>query len=179
MKLPFPIVAVGDAMFGVEIKRNPTIQLHRFTDYFVGFDKVEAVREIFGENTGKVLNNLKVEFYSSHWGYMAVTDEDGHLMVSAHYLKTGDERDLYLDVIHELVHVRQFMEGQELFDDRFEYVNRPTEVEAYKHAVKEAKRIGLTEEEILDYLRTSWIEDEQLAALAEAVGVKASPTKKG
>ncbi len=166
-------------MFGVEIKRNPTIQLHQFTDYFVGFDKVDAVREIFGENTGKVLNDLKVEFYSSRWGYMGVSDHDGHLLVSAHYLKTGEERSLYLDVIHELVHIRQFMEGQELFDDRFEYVNRPTEVEAYKHAVKEARRIGLTEDEILDYLRTNWIEDEQLAALAEAVGVKASPTKKG
>ncbi|HLN45689.1 MAG TPA: hypothetical protein VK209_08285, partial [Candidatus Sulfotelmatobacter sp.] len=35
---------------------------HNFTDYFKGFDRVEAVREYFGENTEEVLRNLKVEF---------------------------------------------------------------------------------------------------------------------
>ena len=52
-------------MFSVEINRDVKITLHRFVDYFKGFEKISAVREIFGDETEKVLNNLKIEFYSS------------------------------------------------------------------------------------------------------------------
>jgi len=162
-------------MFGIEINRDVKITLHRFTDCFKGFGKVEAVREIFGEETEKVLDNLKVEFFSSRRGYMGVNDQDGHIMISLHYLKNGDERDLYLDIIHELVHVKQFLEGKELFENRWEYVDRPTEIEAYRHAVKEARRLGMTDEEIYEYLKTEWMSEEELNRLANAVGVKAPP----
>src|SRR5207302_7699135 len=50
-----------------------------------------------------------------------VSDEDGHLVVSTHYLRTGNRRDIYLDVVHELVHVRQFREGKQLFPEGFNY----------------------------------------------------------
>jgi len=162
-------------MFGVEMNRDVKVTLHRFTDYFKGFEKIGAVREIFGEETEKVLNNLKVEFYSSRRGYMGVSDQDGHILISAHYLKNGDERDLYLDIIHELVHVKQFLEGKELFENRWEYVDRPTEVEAYRHAVKEARRLGMTDKEIHRYLKTEWMSEDDLKRLAEAVGVKIQP----
>ncbi len=155
---------------GVTITTDVDIQLRHFTDYFRGFEKVACVRETFGERTGEILQNLKVEFIS-RWGYMGVNDEDGHLIVSARYLKEGDETEIYLDVVHELVHVRQHMEGKPLFDDDFEYVNRPTELEAYKHAVKEARRIGLTEERIFQYLKTEWMSDEDVRRLAKAIGV--------
>jgi len=159
-------------MFGVRINRDVKITLHSFTDYFIGFDKVEAVREIFGDQTEKVLKNLKVEFHSRR-GYMGVSDEDGHMLVSAPYLHKGNERDLYLDIVHELVHVKQFFEGRELFENRWEYVDRPTEIEAYSHAVKEARRLGMTDKEIYEYLKTEWISEEDLHKLAEVVGVKA------
>ncbi|MCS4539406.1 MAG: hypothetical protein HYU03_01775, partial [Thaumarchaeota archaeon] len=71
------------------------------------------------------------------------------------------EKHLYLDLIHELVHVRQHMEGRELFDKRYSYVDRPTEIEAYSAAVKEAKRIGMSYEEIEDYLKVEWVTDEE------------------
>lgn len=159
----------------MKIRRDTKIMLYKFTDYFKGFEKVEAVRELFGEQTEKVLGNLKVEFFSRR-GYMGVNEQTGHLLISAHYLKNADERDLYLDIIHELVHVKQFMEGQELFDTTFEYVDRPTEVEAYRHAVKEARRIGMTEKEIYEYLRTEWFSEDDLAKLAKAMGVRYDPS---
>ncbi len=155
---------------GVTIARDVGIQLHQFTDYFQGFEKLHCIREIFGEKTEEVLGNLKVEFIS-RWGYMGVNDEDGHLIVSARYLKEGDETGIYLDVVHELVHVRQHMEGKELFDEGFEYVDRPTELEAYLHAVKEARRLGLSDARIFEYLKTEWISEEDQRRLAKAVGV--------
>jgi len=158
-------------LFNVKIRRDVTITLYKFIDYFQGFEKVDAVREIFGDQTDKILNDLKVEF-ASRRGYMGVDEQDGHLIISAYYLKSGSERDIYLDIIHELTHVKQYMQGQKLFDQRYDYVERPTEIEAYQHAVKEARRLGMTEKEIYTYLRTEWMNDKDLARLAKAVGVQ-------
>ena len=163
--------AAIDLRLKVEIVRNVPVITHPFTDYFKGFEKVEAVRKIFDEKTEEVLRNLRVEF-GGRRGYMGVSDVDGHLLISAHYIKEGDIIDIYLDIIHELVHVRQFMEGKKLFDDNFSYVRRPTEVEAYRLAVEEAKRLGLSDERICEYLKTEWMSNRDLERLAEAVNVK-------
>ena len=111
-------------------------------------------------------------------GYLRVDDETGNIVVSSEYLRTGDERYLYLDVIHELVHIRQFMEGKELFDRRYSYVDRPTEIEAYSASVREARRIGMRKEEILDYLKVEWVTEEEFQRLLLAVGfVKGTPER--
>ncbi len=161
------------AELGVKIRRDAKISLRRFTDYFKGFEKVEAVKWLFDSKTEKVLDDLKVEFFSRR-GYMGVSDEDGHIGISAKYLSTADERWIYLDIIHELVHVKQFMDGKELFDHNYSYVDRPTEIEAYTIAVNEARRIGLSDKEIMDYLRIEWMEEEDLLKLARATGVTPS-----
>lgn len=156
----------------VVIPQTAEVSLRRFTDYFKGFEKLEVVRRIFGEKAEEVLRNLKVEFFSSKWGYMGVSDDDGHLMVSTYYLRHGKAEEIYLDLIHELIHVKQFMDGEELFDDSFEYVERPTEVEAYKLTIREARRIGMSDMEIYDYLKVYWMSDVEVAKLAERLGVK-------
>jgi len=142
-----------------------------FTDYFRGFEKVETVRRIFGERTEEVLRNLRVEFT---WirGYMWINDVNGHLTVSSDYLNNGNRVDIYLDVIHELTHVKQFMDGKELFDDHYDYVERPTEIEAYRNAVEEARRLGLSEERICEYLKTEWMTDEDLKQLAKTLKIR-------
>jgi hypothetical protein len=141
-----------------------------FLEYFKDFDKVKAVQGIFGEKTTEVLSHLKVEF---SWlsGYMYVDGGDGHLVISKNYLKNGNKTEIYLDLIHELCHVKQFMEGRELFDPRYEYVDRPTEVEAYRYAVQEARRIGMPEDRICYYLKTEWMSNEDYKRLAKSVNV--------
>jgi len=161
---------VTEAQLKVKIQREAKVTMHPFTDFFKGFEKVEAVRRVFGDKTEEVLNNLKVEI-AGFRAYMGVSDRDGHLLVSAYYLEHGDVVDIYLDVIHELVHVKQWMDGRELFDSDFAYIERPTEVEAYKIAVEEARRIGLSEERICEYLKTEWMSDEDFERLAWAMDV--------
>lgn len=156
---------------GVTIRRNVHVTLRKFTDYFQGFEKLGAVRALFGDDTDRVISALKIEFHTRQ-GYMGVNNEDGHIIVSAPYMRTGDERDLYLDVIHELTHVRQHFEGKELFDHRFEYVERPTEVEAFANAVAEGRRIGMIDKELVEYLRTEWMSEDDLRKLATELGVK-------
>jgi hypothetical protein len=154
----------------VKITREVPVTTYPFTDYFKGFDEVEAVRKIFGDKTESVLRKLRVEFAGMR-SYMGVSNVDGHILMSARYLKDGDIIDIYLDIIHELVHVRQFIEGKELFDDNFSYAERPTEIEAYRIAVEEARNLGLGEERICEYLRTEWMTDDEFKQLAKVVNV--------
>jgi hypothetical protein len=86
-------------------------------------------------------------------------------------MNNGDRIDIYLDLIHELVHVKQFMEGKELFDSRYDYIDRPTEIEAYQHAVEEAKNLGLSDEKICKYLKTEWMSNEDLKRLAKTLNI--------
>jgi len=161
----------------VQIQRNVNSTTHQFTDYFKGFEKVEAVQKIFKEKTEEVLRNLKVEF-SGMRGYMGVSDLDGHIIMSAHYLQEGDLTDIYLDIIHELAHVKQFMEGKKLFDSNYDYVERPTEIEAYCIAVEEARRLGFNDERICEYLKTEWMNEEDLKKLTSLVHVNYSMPSK-
>jgi hypothetical protein len=148
-----------------------SVSTRPFTDCFKNFDKVDAVRGIFGKKTAEVLQNLKVDFA---WfsGYMYVDSSTGHLVISARYLNSGDKVDVYLDLIHELCHVRQFMEGKELFDPRYSYVERPTEIEAYRYTVQEARRLGISDKRICEYLKTEWMSNKDLKFLAKAMNVK-------
>jgi hypothetical protein len=162
----------------VRIPRRIPLKFEPFSKRFKGFERVPAVRAIFGPQTTRVLRGLRVEYFSSKWGYMGVSDEDGHLLISTHYLKTGKARDIYLDVVHELVHVRQFREGKPLFPDGFEYSDTPTEIEAYRHCIAEGRRLGMTDPELLDYLKVEWMNPKELRRLARNVGVSV-PSKRG
>jgi len=141
-----------------------------FLECFSGFEKSEAVRGIFGDKTDDVLKNLKVEF--TWFGYMGVSDDDGHLMINKRYLTNGDKTDIYLDVVHELCHVKQHLNGRRLFDQDYDYVDRPTEVEAYRYTVQEAKRLGLSDEQILCYLQTEWMSNKDLNRLVQNIGIE-------
>jgi hypothetical protein len=169
-------LAAIESKLKVTIVRDAKVRTEAFLDYFKGFEELEAVRRIFGQRTDEVLANLRVEF-AGRRGYMGVSETDGHLIISADYLSKGDIVDIYLDIIHELVHIRQFMEGKELFDHNYEYIERPTEIEAYRCAVEEAKRLGLSDKRICEYLKTEWMSDDDLRRLAKAVYIKCGNTK--
>lgn len=130
------------------------------------------MKAIFRDSTEKVLAELTVELAEGK-GYMHINARKGSIVVNSNYLKEARETHLYLDVIHELVHIKQYREGKELWDERFSYVNRPTEIEAYETAVAEARRIGLTEEELVDYLKVEWISGDDFRRFLAALGVKA------
>jgi hypothetical protein len=156
---------------GVVITRNvPTGRLP-FKEVFEGFEKVPAVRSIFGRSTNRVLTELEVEIEEGR-GYMRINDERGSIIVNAKYLREGEEVYLYLDVVHELVHIKQHMQGQELWDKRYAYVDRPTELEAYRAALGEARKLGLKEEKIIDYLKVDWVTAEDFARFLKTLGLK-------
>ena len=156
---------------GVKIVRNLKLGTYGFTEVFQGFDRVRAVKAIFGKRTASILSETKVVL-AARRGYMHIDGKSGELHVSIQYLETADERYLYLDVIHELVHIRQFREGKELFDEKYDYVDRPTEIEAYTTALKEARRIGYHGKELVEYLRVDWVSEADFGRFLDLLGVE-------
>ncbi len=155
-----------------EINRGESHGEFPLSHIFIGLEEVEAVQSLFGgkPQAAEILRNLHVRLDDSA-EYMYVSDADGTIVVRGEYLRTASEKLLYLDIIHELVHVRQYREGQNLFDPKFTYVERPTELEAYKVTLDEARKIGMTEEEIEDYLYVEWISKKEHKQLAKTLGV--------
>ncbi len=148
------------------------VKLHRrvlrcertFLDIFEGFDRIPAVRAIFGDKTRNTLSKLLVAPVKGA-GYMWVDQYNIRIMLSVEYLEDAPKLDLYLDAIHELVHIQQRLDGKNLFDTKYKYVDRPTEIEAYRAAAQEAHRLGMGREEIKEYLRVFWMTDGDLNRL--------------
>jgi hypothetical protein len=142
-------------------RKVPPSYLVPFSDCFLGFEKVEAVRRVFGNKTESVLSKLKLAFLSYKQMYMGIRDNDGNIAVGTYHLKHGDITTVYLDVVHELFHVGQFMKDRKYFRnehmkfmrDRALYYASPIEVPAYFHTVREAERLGLSRKQIVEYLK--------------------------
>ncbi|HTW40182.1 MAG TPA: hypothetical protein VMF04_04925 [Thermoplasmata archaeon] len=161
----------------VRIQRNAPIQLLPFRRFFRGFEKVPAVRELFGARTEQVLRDLRVEFFSSRFGYMGTSDVDGHILISTPHLRSAEFEVVYLDVVHELCHVRQFRQKRPLFYPKLPYVDAPSEIEAYTFTVREGRRIGMTDRQLFDYLNTQWISPAEHRRLARHTGVAVPRSK--
>jgi len=160
-----------ESKLGVRIERKGPTRLLPFERYFQGFDRVPAVAELFGPRTKQVLAGLKVEFFSARFGYMGTSDVDGHLLVSTHHLSDSDFRTVYLDVVHELCHVNQFRHHRPLFYPKLSYVDAPSEIEAYAFTVKEGRRLGMTNRQLIDYLKVEWITPQEHRRLARRMGL--------
>ncbi len=153
------------------VNRKVKVGKHPLLDVFPGLNRSEAFRSIFHDGLREeVLQDCRVDVVPEDM-YMYIDDEAGNIVAGLEYLKQGEERILYLDVLHELTHVRQWHEGKELWDRRYSYVDRPTEVEAYEVAVREARRLRMSDREIADYLRVEWTSRTEHERLCRRLGV--------
>ncbi len=157
-----------------EIRVNRKVKAGKYPllEVFPDLDRSEAFRAIFHDGLrAEVLRDCKVDVVPEDT-YMYIDDAAGNVCAGLTYLRTGDARILYLDILHELTHIRQWHEEQELWDRRFSYVDRPTEVEAYEVAVREARRLKMSDGEIADYLRVEWTSREDHERLCQRLGVR-------
>ena len=155
------------------VRRRTGIGEYKLTDAFTGLETSSSLLKVFGTKTQmtKIMRHLKLRVEASDSGLWLDRDT-GTICIGSKHLTSAKNDFLYLDVIHVLVHVRQFLEGRELYDQAFEYVDRPTELEAYRTTVAEARRVGMNEDEILRYLRLDAADDSELGKLMERIGVR-------
>ena len=157
----------------IKINRDVKLGTYCLDDIFDGLKHSPILMEVF-----KTKNELDDVFSKTSViveekdHYMFVKNEDATIVIGHDHLKKADSKILYLDIIHELVHVKQQRAGLDLYDKSYSYVDRPTEIEAYEIAVKEARRLGMNDKEILDYLQVEWITPKEHERLATHVGVR-------
>ncbi|MGI0132324.1 MAG: ImmA/IrrE family metallo-endopeptidase [Thermoplasmata archaeon] len=158
---------------------------------FRGLDRVPAFRKYpcGAAARQKLARETRVELLRrpGEWMYVAprevppdapkewrpVTSQDECVVIGHAHLTKSPSMVLYLDILHELYHVLQRQDGRELWDDRFEYVDRPTEVEAYAFAVEEARRLGASDAFLREYLKVEWVNSTDHLRLLKRLGVTA------
>ena len=161
----------------VRVNRKVKAGKHAILDVFPGLDRSAAFRGIFPDGLREqVLHDCQIDVMPEDM-YMYIDDEAGNVVAGLGYLKEGDEKILYLDVLHELTHIRQWHAGKELWDRRYNYVDRATEIEAYRVAVGEARSLGMTDREIADYLRVEWTSREEHERLCKHLGVRSPESR--
>jgi hypothetical protein len=64
------------------------------------------------------------------------------------------------------------MDGKQLHGTRFDYIDNPTKIEAYRNTVKEAKRIDMANKEIYEYLKVDWITENDAEQLAKILSIE-------
>jgi hypothetical protein len=143
--------------------------LHPYRRLLPVFEKSPAVRRIATAALpiGPLLDAAVVEIAKGE-GFCFVNVENPEnpvIMLFESYYFQGNPLDLYLDLAHELTHLRQHAEGKELWDHELHYVDRPTEIEGYAVAVEEGIRLGMTEELVIRHLSNPWLSPAETARL--------------
>lgn len=149
---------------------NHTLELgtYQLTDVVQGLENSEALNRIFGRKLKTILTTTIVNVASKPW-QIWVDRETKTITINKDYLFHTDSSTLYLDFIHEMVHIWQIANGKNVFDRSVSYVDAPTEIEAYRYTVEDAKRIGFSKIDIIDYLKVRWISDQEHLRLVRAV----------
>ena len=107
-------------------------------------------------------------------GFRMVESQEDEIVVARAHLANSSSMDLYLDVIHEFFHILQRRQGRELWaGPKVAYVDRPTEVEAYAFSVAEARRLGVPDTYLREYLSVSWVGKADSLRLLRHLGVTA------
>jgi hypothetical protein len=104
-------------------------------------------------------------------GFRMVETPDDAIVVARGHLQNSPGMYVYLDLLHEFLHILQRHQGRELWPSRLPYPDRPTEVEAYSFSVVEARRLGVPDSYLRRYLEVPWIGKREFQHLLSNVGL--------
>ena len=147
---------------------------YRLAEVFPDIGACGILRTVFAdvEEIDRVIAYTRV-FVVDRPREMFVDNDDGSVTIGLAHLRSASDEFLYLDIIHELCHVKQHLQGRNLYDRSKAYVDRETEIEAYQVTVQEARSIGLDDETISNYLCVAWITPEEHKRLVHRLDVTA------
>jgi hypothetical protein len=148
------------------VVRNLGRGLHPYRSLLPRIEESPAALRIESPATplGPLLDSARVRIKTGE-GYCFVDVKTPAIVLFDEYYRQANPLDLYLDLAHELTHLRQLAEGMDLWDHSIHYVDRPTEIEAYAVAVEEGLRLGMTEAEIIRHLSNPWLSESDVARL--------------
>ena len=183
--------ANGAVPTGFSVRRDLPVGRHALLEAFPGLDRLKTAErhEPDAQQREHLHHETFVEIVSDDvWMYVAPHEIPADaraqwkpvlgrgqdcIVVGEGHLRESPDLILFLDIFHELCHIRQRHAGLELWDRRYSYVTRPTEVEAYKFVVDEARLLGVKDAVLRDYLKVEWIDEKEFRQLLDTMGVSA------
>ena len=147
---------------------NLGLGTYKITKVVDGLENSVALNKIYRSKLEEIINTTLVDVVNKPW-QIWVDRRSKRIKVNKDYLSETDSGTLYLDFVHEMVHIWQIDEGKNVFDQSVSYADKPTEIEAYRHTIEDAKQIGFNTREIIDYLNVRWIDNEEHQRLVKAV----------
>jgi hypothetical protein len=140
--------------------------LHPYRSLLPRIEESPAARRVESPTTpiGLLVDSARVQIRRRE-GFCYVDVKIPAIVLSEDYYFKANPLDLYLDLVHELTHLRQLAEGENIWDHSLDYVDRPTEIEGYAVAVEEGIRLGLDEDDVLRHLSNPWMSNEEVARL--------------
>ena len=156
---------------------------------FPGLDEIDLARRLEPDQArrSRLLKETQVELVPDDlWMYVApherpkllrrrwtpiITPGADCIVIGREHFTESPPIIVFLDIFHELNHIRQRRDGAELFDRSVSYVRRWTEVEAYRFVIDAARAAGVPDALLRDYLKVEWISEGEYRELLETLGV--------
>jgi hypothetical protein len=153
-----------------QVVRTLSCGIHPYRSLLMQLEESPAARRIgtAALSIETLINDARVRIKTGD-GYLWVDIKIPAIVLIEGYYRVANPIDLYLDLAHELTHLRQFAEGKDIWDHSLDYVDRPTEIEGYAVAVEEGLRLGMTETEIMRHLSNPWMNDSEIARLRKNI----------
>jgi hypothetical protein len=176
---------------GFRVTRDLPIGRHPLLAAFPGLDRLPLAEKLEPDpaDRARLFDETCVEVVDADlWMYVApwelppgsrwrrrpvVAPGSDCIVVGQSHLRESPTLMLFMDIYHELCHVRQRHGGANLWPDGVRYVDRWTEVEAYRLVVEEARRLGVSNEFLREYLKVEWISAEEHRDLLASLKVPA------
>jgi hypothetical protein len=186
-----PPTAEAAAPTGFRVDRDLLPGRHPLLEVFPGLDSLPPAQRLepdpakraalFEETCVEVVDADMWMYVAPHempavrrarWKPVVSPDRDC-IVVGMSHLRESPAVMLFMDIYHELCHVRQRQGGANLWPPGVSYVKRWTEVEAYRFVVEEARSLGVPNDFLRDYLKVEWISDEEHRELLHELNVPA------
>ncbi|MGC2288784.1 MAG: hypothetical protein WA688_02880 [Thermoplasmata archaeon] len=110
-------------------------------------------------------------------GWKPFTSVANCIVVGHKHLAESPSITLYMDIYHEFFHILQRDAGRELWDISIDYVDSPTELEAYSFSLAEARRLGVPDAFLRTYLEVEWVSPADHLRLLKNLGFDSSARK--
>lgn len=174
---------------GFEVARDLEVGRHPILAAFPNLDRLPTARKLTPDTRARarLFGETQIELVDQDlWMYVSprelpkgvrrewrpiVSPDSDCIVVGANHLHESPLLTLYMDIFHELCHVLQRRDGANLWPPGMSYVERWTEVEAYRFVIDEARAMGVSDQFLREYLKVEWISDAEHRKLLNKLGV--------
>lgn len=128
--------------------------------------------QVVAEPTWMYVAPRKAPPFAESVGWHPFTSATDCIVVGRTHLAESPSITLYLDILHEFTHILQRADGRELWDISHGYVDSPTELEAYRFSLEEARRLKVPDSFLRSYLKVEWVSPKDHQKLLKNLGLR-------